>query len=639
MQNQNTRWLLATVATSTSILLAACGGGSDSTSNTTSTGTPAASGSPSTSGAPNGAGGAVDLAPKSVAVGSITGFGSVIVDGVTFSDTTTTVLFDTSPDAPLAQTTSNLKLGMQVEMKHANGAASEIFVASSLRGPVTAIDATNSKLTVLGQVVQVVTAGVEATSFEGFSAFADIKANDWIEVHAIENADGSLKATRIERESAAESTSIKIAGKLSALDATAKTFKLGAMTINYANTTIRPTGASLANAQRVVVFSDAAPVANVLAATKLRVREVKFPGMESGNIGGLITDFVSTSSFMVAGIKVDASKAKFDNGSATDLVNGAAVRVKGSLKDGVLTALALEFKGKLGAEAGIVSVKGVVTDFVSASSFKLRGQTIDATGATFEGGVASDLGNGALIQLIAQVVNGQIKAKSIKFIPQETQGAPLALQGKIQSYNATLKTFSIAGTSMKLSDATVYVKGTAADVANDKLVEAFTVKGVNGWEVKRLEFKDASLIPLFLRGIVSDVTATSFKLAGVLVAINANTSFEHGTVASLVDGVQVMVKARNLTVGGLTAVEVEIVRRAPANLVMSISGSLSDFVSKASFRVAGQKVDASAALFVGGAEADLVNGKSVLVEGRVEDGVFKASKLTFQSIVQFTAPI
>jgi hypothetical protein len=621
MQHQHSRWLLATVATSTTILLAACGGGSSSSTSATSA-APATGVAGTTSGA-------TDLTAKSVAVGSITGFGSVLVDGVVFTDTTTTVVVDTNPDAPSVQTTSNLKLGMQVEMKHANGAASEIFVVSSLRGPVTAIDAANTKLTVLGQVVQVVTTGVEATALEGFATFADIKTSDWVEVHAIENADGSLKATRIERESVAESTSIKIAGKLSTLNTSAKTFKLGAMTINYANTAIRPSGAVLADAQRVVVFADAAPVGNVLAPNKLRVRDAKFPGMDKGNFGGLITDFVSASSFVVAGIKVDASAAKYENGSATDLINGAAVRVKGTLKDGVLSALAVEFKGKSGSESGAMTVKGAITDFVSVSNFKLRGQTIDATGATFDGGAATDLGNGALIQLTAQLVSGQIKAKTIKFLSHDTQGAPLSLQGKIQSLNAALKTFSVAGTSMKLGDGTVYVNGTAADVANDKFVEVFTQKSVNGWEVKRLEFKDASLIPLFLRGIASDVTATGFKLAGVAIAINASTLYEHGTVASLVDGIQVSVKARNLEDGGLTAVEVEIVPRAPANLVLSFGGLVSDYVSKASFRVAGQKVDASAASFVGGAEADLLNGKSVKVEGKPVDGVFKATKLTF----------
>lgn len=612
MQNQHSRWLLATVVTSTSILLAACGAGSGS--NTSST--------PSVSDN-------TDISTKSVALGSITGFGSVIVDGVIFNDATTTVTFETNPDLPSVQTTSDLKLGMQVEMKHANGAASEIFVVSTLRGPVTAVDAVNSKLTVLGQSISVTSTGVEATALEGFASFADIKVNDWIEVHAIENADGSFKATRIERESSSESTSIKIGGKLANLDATAKTFKLGAMTINYADASVRPTGVVLANAQRVFVFSDAAPVGGVLSVKKLRVRDHRFPGIGSGNVGGLITDFVSAANFLVAGVKIDASAAKFENGSATDLLNGAAVRIKGSLKDGVLMAVAVEFKGKSGAESGQVSVKGAITDFVSISSFKLRGQTIDATGATFEGGAASDLGNGALIQLKAQIVNGQIKATAIKFLAHETHGAPLALQGKIQAFNATAKTFSIAGTSMKLVDATEYVKGTGADVANDKFVEVRTVKSASGWEVKRLEFKDASLIPLFLRGIASDVTATGFKLAGVAIAINASTEFERGTSASLVDGMQVAVKARKLAEGGLTATEIEILSRTPANLVLSVSGLVSDYVSKASFRVAGQMVDASAATFVGGAEADLLNGKSVTVQGKPSEGVFKASKLTF----------
>ena len=638
------------------LALSGCGGASNDGQSTANAPAPATA-TTSTTNVPNApvtAGAGVPAAQGPVtdlALGSITGFGSIIVNGVKYDDSTTTVSVDSDTEKSVARTTADLKLGMQVELKHTSGLASDVLVASALRGPVTSLDAAQTTLLVLGQKVLVDISGADATVLDGFASFADIKVNDWIEVHATESADGSLKATRIERESAAQSTAIKIAGKLSALDASAKTFKLGSTTINYANSIVRPAIAVLANDQRVYVFSDAATTAGVVNAKKIRVKDAKLVGVAQGNVAGLVSDFVSASDFKVGGVKVDASKARFENGALADIVNGAAVRIKGTVKDGVLSATEIEFKKKLGAESAVISVKGTVTDFVSLSSFKLRGQTIDATNAIFDGGKASDLANGSFVELQAQLVSGQIKAVKLTFIAQDKEGLALNLAGLVQNYDKATQTITIAGATLKLLDTTVFSGGVLADLANGKLVDVSVVRKGGVFEVRQLSFKNIAQIPLYLRGVAYDVTASEFKLAGVTITFDAQTKFVGGVANDLSNGSNISLQAKLvntpesliLVVGGapttpspaalpkLKAVQIELLQRPQADSSLSVEGIISDFTSLSNLRVAGQRIDASAAVIEGGVLADITNGKSAKVTGQIVDGVVKATRLVLRS--------
>ena len=74
----------------------------------------------------------------------------------------------------------------------------------------------------------------------------------------------------------------------------------------------------------------------------------------------------------------------------------------------------------------------------------------------------------------------------------------------------------------------------------------------------------------------------------------------------------------------------EEVQRAVNGGESEVRGLISEFASKARLRVAGQLVDASAAVFDGGTEAGLRNGRVVEVEGRLVDGVLRAARVEFE---------
>lgn len=170
--------------------------------------------------------------------GTITGFGSVIIDGVKYDDTQTSVSADINPVAPTAAAPTDLQLGMRVEGRLKNGVMTDLVMRASLVGPVAALDAVAASFMLYGQTVKVSTSGATPTAFEGVQDFAGLMAGDWVEVHGTVDANKALVATRIERKPQGDAaTGLRVSGVISALDTTAKTFKFNDTTIDYSTAT------------------------------------------------------------------------------------------------------------------------------------------------------------------------------------------------------------------------------------------------------------------------------------------------------------------------------------------------------------------------------------------------------------------
>ena len=108
-------------------LLAACGGGGDSDSSTSTTQT---------------------------VIGTISSFGSVVVNGVRFGDATASVRMN---DA--TATRDQLRVGMVVQVRgrinaDGTGVANSIQYNGCVQGPITAMNQVRNTVTVLGQTVK-----------------------------------------------------------------------------------------------------------------------------------------------------------------------------------------------------------------------------------------------------------------------------------------------------------------------------------------------------------------------------------------------------------------------------------------------------------------------------------------------------
>jgi Domain of unknown function (DUF5666) len=134
-------------------------------------------------------------------------------------------------------------------------------------------------------------------------------------------------------------------------------------------------------------------------------------------VGGPVRDFnFAAKTFLLDGLKVDASTANFVKGSVNDLANNIKVRVVGTFADGKIAATEVSFQRDLGDAQ--VDVKGEITDFVTSSSFKVRGVPFDASGASivFTNGDASKLVAGAKVRIRGEVHGDSVKALAIEFI-------------------------------------------------------------------------------------------------------------------------------------------------------------------------------------------------------------------------------
>jgi hypothetical protein len=388
-------------------LLAACGGGGTASTVATVQPTPASSGSGS---------GTATVLSDTYSQGAISGFGSIVVGGVRFDDSGATV----SDEDGNSSSRSALKLGMTVQVDAGavtrnsagnSAVARRIRFGSEIVGPVGSIDAATSSLRVLGQTVTVTSATVFDSSLVG--GFAALATGAVIEVHGIrDTTTGNTVATRIEPEAAA--TRYRLRGTVSGLDTTAKTFKIGTETVNYASAAPAPT--NLADGQTVRVLLQTTPTAGAWVATAVS-NGARLPEgtVREARIEGVITAYTSSTAFTVNGLLVDASSASFPDGT-TGVVLGARVEVEGSVTNGKLVATKVEIEERRDAGRRGMELHGAITSIdTAAKTFVLRGITVWYGGTvTYKGITEADLAVGKTVEVKGTLASDRTRLQASK---------------------------------------------------------------------------------------------------------------------------------------------------------------------------------------------------------------------------------
>jgi len=353
MNMSRTRWALAVATT---VLIAACGGGTGS------------SGSPSAS---------TGSSKTMLVTGAISGFGSVIVNGVHYESDSAAVTLEGH-----SGTVGQLKVGEVVHLKATIDAqgkshATTIDQQRLIQGVVQAVDVQAGTLTIAGQVIKTDNATMFDPSIPG-GTLAGIAVGDRIEVHGFVSAGGDALATRIEKAAAGDNE-IEVTGPLSALDTVAMRFTVGTQVVDYRTATLDgfpasgPVAGDIVEAKGATLLADGA-----LKATRVQKEDGDFHGHQGdgGELEGLVTRFVSPTDFDVAGQKVTTTVTTvFVGGAAADLQMDARVEVEGKLDaSGTLVAdkvaIRHESSLKLSAPVEAVAVDGM-------------GGTLQALGITF----------------------------------------------------------------------------------------------------------------------------------------------------------------------------------------------------------------------------------------------------------------
>ena len=596
--------LVAGVAVSVSALLTACGGGgSDGTG-----------------------------APAAQYEGTVTGFGSVFVNGVRFDDSRASVTIDDEAAGVAA-----LRLGMRVALSGEvaesgdTGSASSVVVDTAVRGSVLSIDLPASTFRIRGITIQT----DAQTAFEGASSLADVNVNDWVRVFgSVDFENRVVNATRVEVVPPEEVGRVALFGK--ATGVTASSFTLGDLTVNYSGARlIGFDGGVIPEGAFVRVRSNAAPVNNLLIATL--VKAVKAPRLLDGTpaaVEGRIQKFVNVADFHVSGSAVDATNAVFENGVATDLAEGKRVIVRGTLANGKVLAKKVRFFRP--DQDGTTRLIGLVSNYLGTASFTVRGVAIDASTASFVNGDAQQLADGRLIEIKGQTAGSVVSATEVIFLDANLNGA--LLTGRVSDFVSSAN-FKVGGQSTKLADPVRFINGSAASIVNGATLWMKGQRDGAGVFVANLVIVVPNWIVATTQvaGTVTDPDAAnaSFKLNGTTVTHSPATRFVGGEASGLVAGARIIVTGK-MHSGVLAAETIVFTREAgnPACKAFKIEAQVYDFVSAGNFKLFGFQVDASAATFAGGTAANLADGRIVQACGDElpVGSALKADSIVFLSV-------
>lgn len=335
----------------------------------------------------------------SFASGPITGFGSVIVGGVRFDDSTAEV-----EDLDGARRSrDDLRLGMTVEIDSSaitagsagpSATASRIRFESEITGLVGAVDAAGGSFMLLGQRVTVDAATVFDESLAG--GLAGLRTGDMLEVYAqFDTAQQRYRATRV--DPAALARGLRLRGPVLELNTVTQTLRVGGTSYSYAGASGVPTGLAVGQFVRLRLEADLLPTPRwVVRAFGTALRPLA--DADGVKLEGLISAYASPAAFSVNGRAVDASGVVPGAGLAV----GVRVEIEGNLRGGVLRATRVVVKSDDDVNGREFELDGLISTVnAGGASFVLRGVTVNTGRADlrYEDGTAAQLVAGRRVEV------------------------------------------------------------------------------------------------------------------------------------------------------------------------------------------------------------------------------------------------
>jgi hypothetical protein len=246
--------------------------------------------------------GAITRTGAAVAVGPVSGFGSVIVNGIRYD----TSAAEFTVDGQLA-TQADLKVGDMVIVKgtidddNTNAVAESVEFDDNVEGPVSLVDtdAVPSFMVVLGQTV----------TFDGviFDDNCPADPNDLLTIVAVEVSgqtmgDGTIVASRIECKNVLGEA--EITGTVTAAPPGGTTFEIGALTVDFSGVLMLEDfpGGRAVEAGDLVEAKGSVGSPTLLNATTVEFKGDRLLGDDGDHIEveGFITSFSSPANFEVS---------------------------------------------------------------------------------------------------------------------------------------------------------------------------------------------------------------------------------------------------------------------------------------------------------------------------------------------------
>lgn len=434
-----------------------------------------------------------------ISYGTVTGFGSVFVNGVKYDTTGAAVTLDDQPGAE-----GDLRVGMVVKLKgtvnddNLTGAATEIEYHNVLEGTVdTPPDTTARTLVVMGQTVRFDNLTVYEDKVSGAAGTmvnfsGDVAAGNVIEISGWIDGNGIVRASRIERKAAVFGTGaeLELKGAIANLNETVKTFTLGGLTIDYRAAVNVP--AVLADGMLVEVEGAQPPSNGIFVASQVKIEDSPFTGATSGRleIEGYVTA-VTAGEFVVLGQRVKTTGATvYENGTAADIAAGKKVEVKGTVgAGGVLTAVEISFRlasdveiegtvEAVNGSANTVTVMGITARIEPATQMEDDSDTKQRPFAF------THVNSGDFVEIRGYVKDGQVFATRLERDDPESE---VSLQGTVTAKASDLSTLTVLGATVSTSASAVYrlssdgVAGSREGFFNAIVANTTVVKAKGVW--------------------------------------------------------------------------------------------------------------------------------------------------------------
>ncbi len=563
----------------------------------------------------------------SITVGRVDALGSVGVAGVRFDDGATRVRMEIDPRAPQDVPLSALKLGMQARASSDGASLRTIDVAPEVTGRVEAVDFSAGTIRVAGQSVRIDSAAAEPTTLDSMLAANDIAVGQSLEVHGQRDSAGVIRASHLARRT--PGSDVRITGRVSGLDAAARRFNIGQMTVIYTADVTLP--AALADGQRVVVYGPQPASGLPLSAQVIRSAPAATGDASVGTtvvLSGTVTQLQGTR-FVLAGVQVDASRVTLPAGPGS-LTDGALARVTGTVAaGGQLQASAIALIDP--ATPPSVEITAAVTEYVDVRNFRLQGAVVNGADAIYRDLAAANLGNGVRLRVAGRLAGPRIVASSVNASPLPA-GALQVYVGTVEQLDGAQGSFALSGLTLRfrLDPAVQFTVGTPGQFTNGRRVELRgRASTANEVVVSEVRIPDLDTERLLLSGVVGDYgpNPAAFVLNGITVLTDGATQVIGATNsrADLVDGRFVLVTARRVQ-GVILATSIDA--RAALGGVARVRGLVTDVAGLDNFRIAGQRIDGRSATFVPSALAGRFGGGLYIeAEGRMVDGVLQATGL------------
>ncbi|MES2227690.1 MAG: DUF5666 domain-containing protein [Pseudomonadota bacterium] len=412
-----------------------------------------------------------------VTVGTVNGFGSVIVDSAPYDVRNAPVV---SENAPGLESPAEVKLGHRVAVGYDTaGVANVVRVDAALAGTVASV-VSASRFTLLGQTVRVnatATAGPITQFGGGYTQGADVHAGDLVEVHGVlvtQAGSTLIQATRIDKLAAAPPY-LRVTGLVSSLSpGSPATFALGGLSVDASHSTVLPAGTALANGQAVTVLALPGADASGVQAAQIRIRTLsagEIDDVVSGSISGLDTQ---ARTFTLGSLRVSYSTAT-PSPATSALANAQYVQVRGRVgTDGVLAAASVTIRD---ASANTESeLRGNITgNGPLTGRFTVRGTAVDASHASLRSCPAGGLSNGLFVEVHGTLGSTGVVAQTVQ-CEDEPPDATIEREGMAGAVDAAAMSFSLtpsqgAAITVKWTSAT-YFGGATPEALAGRIVHA-----------------------------------------------------------------------------------------------------------------------------------------------------------------------